>query len=166
LILKSDSVIPRNNERWYGSAVRSTTHGISKENGAQQFHRETLDFLLLLHQGKRWEIIFCFFTKIGAFCYSLILKNIFSFFYLFFFSIAEEKSTLGDSRTPININAWAKQKSRLILFCLNSTRHSTIASRHRAHAGPFAINVHWTFIERSVLFGRLVVSCLLNFYEK
>ena len=28
-----------------GSAVRSTTHGISKENGAQQFHRDYLDFL-------------------------------------------------------------------------------------------------------------------------
>ena len=58
------------------------------------------------------------------------------------------------------------QKSRLILFCLNSTRHFTIASRHLAHAGPFAINVHWTFIERSVLFGHSAVSYLLNFYEK
>jgi hypothetical protein len=33
--------------------VRSTTHGISKENGAQQFHRDYLDFLLLLYQDKR-----------------------------------------------------------------------------------------------------------------
>jgi hypothetical protein len=33
--------------------VRSATHGISKEHGAQQFHRDYLDFLLLLHQGKR-----------------------------------------------------------------------------------------------------------------
>jgi hypothetical protein len=130
LILKSDSVIPRNSESWYGSAVRSTTHGISKENGAQQFHRETLDFLLLLHQGKRWEIIFCFFTKIVTFRYSLILKNIFSF--SFFFSIDEKKSTLGDSRTPIHINAWAKQKSRLILFFQNSTFYFTIESRPQA----------------------------------
>jgi len=63
-------------------------------------------------------------------------------YYSLFFSIAEKKSTLGDSRTPINRYAWAKQKSRLILFCLNSTRHCTVASRHRAQAGPFAINVH------------------------
>ena len=72
-----------------------------------------------------------------------------------FFSIDEKKSTLGDSRTPKNRYAWAKQKSRLILFCLNSTRHYTIASKHRAQAGPFAINVHWTFPLRSVLFGCL-----------
>jgi hypothetical protein len=48
---------------------------------------------------------------------------------------------------------------------LFSTRCYIVAPRHQAHAGPFAINVHWTFIERSVLFGRLAVSCLLNIDE-
>jgi hypothetical protein len=114
-------VIPRNNERWYGSAVRSAKHGISKENGAQQFHRDCLDFLLLLlllYQDKRWEIIFCFFTKIGAFCYSLILENIFSF--SFFFSIDEKN-----------------QKSRLILIYLNSKLNSTHAPRPLRSLGAY-----------------------------
>ena len=51
-------VIPRNNELWYGSAVRSTTHGISIDHDAEQFHRDYLDLLLLLNQVKRREINF------------------------------------------------------------------------------------------------------------
>ena len=43
VLLKSVFVIPRNNERWYGSAVRSTAREILKENAAKQFHRESLD---------------------------------------------------------------------------------------------------------------------------
>ena len=92
-----------------------------------------------------------------------------SFFYLFFFSIDEKKSTLGDSRTPINRYAWAKQKSRLIfryaiylqpkyilvLVVLNSTRHCTVASR------PFS-----SPIKLRTCFGRLAVSYLLNLHEK
>ena len=121
-------VIPRNKEHWYGSAVRSTTHGISKENGAQQFHRETLDFLLLLYQDKRWEIIFCFFTKIGAFCYRLILEIIFSF--SFFFSIDEKN-----------------QKSRLILIYLNSKLYSTHAPRPLRSLGAYRF-IQFEFIQK------------------
>ena len=36
---------PRNKERQYGTAVRSTTHEILKMTGAQQFHRGFLDLL-------------------------------------------------------------------------------------------------------------------------
>ena len=52
------SVIPRNNELWYGSAVRSTSHGISIDHDAKQFHRDYLDLLLLLNQVKRRGDIF------------------------------------------------------------------------------------------------------------
>ncbi len=44
--------------------VRSTTHGISIDHGAKQFHRDYLDLLLCseltfgIHQGKRREINF------------------------------------------------------------------------------------------------------------
>ena len=58
------------------------------------------------------------------------------------------------------------KKSRLTFIFYNSTFYVTIEFRHRAHAGPFAINVHWTFIERSVLFGYSAVSYLLNLYKK
>ena len=36
---------PRNNKRKNGSALRSKTHGILKERGAQQFHKGFLHFL-------------------------------------------------------------------------------------------------------------------------
>ena len=58
------------------------------------------------------------------------------------------------------------KKSRCTFIFLNSTRYFTIVSRHLAHAGPFAINVHWTFIERSILFGHSAVSYLLNLHKK
>ena len=57
-------VIPRNSELWYGSAARSTTHGISIDHDAKQLHRDYLDFLLCseltfgIHQGKRRDDIF------------------------------------------------------------------------------------------------------------
>ena len=54
-------VIPRNNEVWYGSAVRSATHGISIDRDAKQFHMDYLDLLLCseltfgINQVKRRE---------------------------------------------------------------------------------------------------------------
>ena len=91
-------------------------------------------------------LVSCFLT---LFPISLFLLSLLSF------PSMKINRLLGDSRTPINSNACAKQKSRLILIFLNSKLYFTIASRHREHAGPFAINVHWTFIERSILFGCL-----------
>jgi hypothetical protein len=77
VLLKSTFVIPRNNERCYGSAVRSTTHEISKENAAKQFHRDSLDFFYSeltfgMYQNRRWEIIFSIFIKVGTLFYIFI----------------------------------------------------------------------------------------------
>jgi hypothetical protein len=146
----------------------------------RSFHNDILvyklNLIIIWKELGLKQSLYCkltFIKVLDSFCI-IVIKILF-----IFFSIAEKKSTLRDSRTPINRYAWAKQKSRLIfryasylqpkyilvLVVLNSTRHYTVASRHRAQTGPFAINVYWTFIERSVLFGRLAVSYNLNCYE-
>ena len=72
VLCEEDFVIPRNNERWYGSVVRSTAHEISKENAVMQSYRESLDFFSLnLHseciKTKDEKLIFLFLFNFNTF---------------------------------------------------------------------------------------------------
>ena len=120
--------------------MRSTTHGISKENSAKQFHRDYLDFL----PAGRQVCFFCIKTKDEElFFYAILLyklnRNVISTER----RMSDEKSQSFLEHRTTNIG----QHLILILFCLikkysknqdlllffyNSTFYVTIESRPQA----------------------------------
>ena len=83
------------------------------------------------------------------------MKKVWNYKIRFSFFILPWYKTKQKSRLIFRYAIYLQPKYILVLAVLNFTRYFIIVSRHLAHTGPFAINVHWTFIERSVLFGRL-----------
>jgi hypothetical protein len=88
--------------------VRSTTHGISIDHDAKQFHRDYLDLLLLLNQVKRREDNKNLVIQIAL--------NVVYNFMLILFCLIKKYSKNQDS----------------LLFNANSTFYSTIESRPQA----------------------------------